>query len=83
MLPIQSNTGSITVSYRNVGNLEAGNFCVSLQLPPGFGYASLQAGTGYALTACTATGSVELGQTVKCSRSAVCRSTAAARAWCA
>lgn len=70
VLPIQSNAGSITVSYRNVGNLGAGNFYVSLQLPPGFGYASLQAGTGYALTACAATGSVALGQTVKCSRSA-------------
>lgn len=69
VLPIQSNAGSITVSYRNVGNLGAGNFYVSLQLPPGFGYASLQAGTGYALTACIASGSVALGQTVKCSRS--------------
>ena len=68
-MPIQNNAGGITVSYRNIGDLGAGNFYVSLQLPPGFGYASLQAGTGYALTACTATGSVALGQTVKCSRS--------------
>ncbi|HWT15658.1 MAG TPA: hypothetical protein VN581_07750 [Patescibacteria group bacterium] len=69
VMPIQNNAGGITVSYRNIGDLGAGNFYVSLQLPPGFGYASLQAGTGYALTACTATGSVALGQTVKCSRS--------------
>lgn len=69
VLPIQNNAGSITVSYRNVGNLGAGNFYVSLQLPPGFGYASLQSGTGYSLTACAASGSVALGQTVKCSRS--------------
>jgi len=70
VLPIQADAGSITVSYRNVGNLGAGNFYVSLQLPPGFSYASLQAGTGYALSACAATGSAELGQTLKCSRSA-------------
>lgn len=70
ILPIQADAGSITVNYRNVGNLGAGNFYVSLQLPPGFGYASLQAGTGYALTACTGSGSVALGQTVKCSRAA-------------
>lgn len=69
-LPIQADAGSITVSYRNVGNLGAGNFYVSLQLPPGFGYASLQAGIGYALTACSASGSVALGQTVKCNRAA-------------
>ena len=70
LLPIQADAGSITVSYRNVGKLGAGNFYVSLQLPPGFGYASLQTGTGYALSACTATGSAVLGQTLKCSRSA-------------
>jgi hypothetical protein len=68
-LPIQNDAGTITVSYKNNGNLGAGNFYVSLQLPPGFGYSSIQAGSGYALTACTATGSVALGQTVKCSRS--------------
>ena len=70
VLPIQDNAGSVTVSYRNGGTLGAGNFYVSLQLPPGFSYASLQPGSGFALTACTASGTVALGQTVKCSRSA-------------
>lgn len=70
VMQIQADAGSITVNYRNVGSLASGNFYVSLQLPVGFGYASLQAGTGSALTACSATGTAALGQTVKCSRSA-------------
>lgn len=68
ILPIQADAGTITVSYRNSGTLGSGNFYVSLQLPPGFGYHSLQAGQGYALLGCTASGSVALGQTVKCNR---------------
>ncbi len=70
VMPIQNDAGTITVSYKNNGNLGAGNSYMSLQLPPGFGYSSIQAGSGYAMTACVASGTVALGQTVKCSRSA-------------
>jgi len=70
VMPIQSDAGTITVSYKNNGNLGAGNSYLSLQLPPGFGYSAIQAGSGYSMTACAASGTVAFGQTVKCSRSA-------------
>ncbi len=70
VMPIQANAGSITVNYSNTGNIESGNFSVTLQLPPGFTYHSLTPGALSALTACSATGTATSGQTVKCNRSA-------------
>lgn len=70
ILPIQTNSGEVTVSFRNSGNAASGNFIVSMQLPPGFSYHSLSAGSGSALTACSATGTAATGQTVRCNRNA-------------
>ncbi len=67
-LPIQTNSGSLTVSFRNSGNAGAGNFYVLMQLPPGFSYHSLTTGSGYPITACTASGTAAAGQTLRCSR---------------
>lgn len=69
-LPIQPNAGSFTVSYRNIGTAGSGNFYVLAQLPPGFTYHSLTTGSGFPLTACTATGTATTGQTLRCNRSA-------------
>jgi len=70
ILPIQANSGAVTVSFRNSGNAGAGNSLVLLQLPPGFSYHSLTAGAGFALTACTPSGTAAEGQSLRCSRSA-------------
>lgn len=69
-LPIQTNAGQFEVTYRNSGSAASGNFFVSAQLPPGFSYHSLVTGSGFPLTACTASGTAASGQLVRCNRSA-------------
>ena len=69
-MSIANNTGTITTTYQNVGNLAAATPSIALQLPPGFTFASFSAGTGFAMSGCTATGTVASGQVVLCTRPA-------------
>ncbi len=67
---IGNTAGTITTAYQNVGDLAATTPSIALQLPPGFAFASFSAGTGFAMSGCTASGNVATGQVVLCTRPA-------------
>lgn len=69
-MTIGNNAGTITTVYQNVGTQAAATPSIALQLPPGFAFTGFSAGTGFAMSGCTASGTAMLGQVVVCTRPA-------------